>query len=134
MLGRAALLARCWASGGLMIGHKDTTRTVLDAFTAIQKSGRAKKLGRDLYQVANTSLWALATAAGLWFLCNIPEIRKNQARIEALRILETVDESRRFCAKWSAKPGAAEHTECVQDLQEIREKERNRILSDLQVL
>jgi hypothetical protein len=100
----------------------------------LMQSPEIGSFAHNVYDVVNAALWALAAATALWFLLSIPTMMQARRAADRLTILELADESRTYCEKWGMKAGTAEHATCVQDLQEIRDKHKTRILADIEVL
>jgi hypothetical protein len=97
------------------------------------QSRAMRVLIRSVYDVVNTALWALVAAMALLFLFNIPTMMQAQRARESLLILELAEESRTYCEKWGLTYGTVQHRDCIQDLQEVREKAKSRLLAEMQV-
>jgi hypothetical protein len=98
----------------------------------VMKSNSTLAVVQSIYDNVNLALWATLAAFVVVFLAFVaPRLPEAAARAEALRIQEIARENDGYCAKWQMGLGTKMHDQCLLDLQELREKIRDRIAAQL---
>jgi hypothetical protein len=85
---------------------------------------------RRIYDIAHAALCALAVAAVVNMIINIPQISEARRRAELQRVQEISEENRFYCTKWGLRANTHEHLICMMDLDAIRAKVEQRISED----
>ncbi len=83
-----------------------------------------------VFDVVQAGLWALGAALALWFAINAPALSRARATADMRRALEIAHDDWTYCEKWGMAPGTAQHSTCLQDLAELRNRERQRPLEE----
>ena len=74
-----------------------------------------------MYDTVETALWSGLVAFVIYFVVVVaPQIPKNSAMQEAMRLQARAAEFDSYCEKWGKRAGTREHALCVLDLQAFR--------------
>jgi hypothetical protein len=92
---------------------------------------RTRKVAPRLFTIVHTALWAALAVWTAIIVAGIPRVTQALAAAERQRALDLAAESSFYCAKWGLAPGSHEHTLCTMDVQEIRERQQERLAGDV---
>jgi hypothetical protein len=59
-----------------------------------------------------------------------PAMMQAQGAADRELFLELAGQSRMYCEKWGMKAGTVQHANCLEDIQVIRDQQKNRDLAD----
>jgi hypothetical protein len=94
-------------------------------------SQRVLETVRVIYDEVNLALWAVAVAMIVYIVAVIlPQAPQVRAQAELLRTRQINAENEWYCARWHMGPGAAMHSQCVSDLQQLRTSIENRLADE----
>ncbi len=94
-------------------------------------SDRAMEVLRAFYAEIHLALWAILTALVIYFVIFVaPKLPALQVAAERQRLTQIAAVDADYCAKWRMGPASARHNECLEDLQQLRTRIKNRIAED----
>ena len=82
--------------------------------------------GEQIADYGRLGLYAVITAATVWFLMQLPGLAAAAARGQAVQAAAMERQNRSMCEKWGLRRGTHEHTLCTIDLQELRRQDETR--------
>jgi hypothetical protein len=98
------------------------------------KPDRTMALVRRVYHEVHLALWAVLTAFVICFAVFVaPKLPEIQAAAERLRFRHIAEENDAFCAKWGMGRGTSMHSQCLEDVQELRARIENRFAEEFDI-